>query len=142
MIPDRNRAHLVPYNTTYLERDLALRLGIPMYGADPKFFPLGTKTGSRRLFAEAGVPHPLGYGDIHSVPAAVAAICEMRRRKPEIAQVLVKLNEALSGEGNAVVDLQGLPKPAQQRRRPRSRRACAPCVASLQAWATRPSARS
>ena len=83
MIPDRNRAHLVPYNTTYLERDLALRLGIPMYGADPKFFPLGTKTGSRRLFAEAGVPHPLGYGDIHSVPAAVAAICDMRRRKPE-----------------------------------------------------------
>ena len=26
MIPDRNRAHLVPYNTTYLERDVALRL--------------------------------------------------------------------------------------------------------------------
>src|SRR5262245_48611098 len=65
MIPDRNRAHLVPYNTTYLERDLALRLGIPMYGADPKFFPFGTKTGSRRLFAEADVPHPLGHGDIH-----------------------------------------------------------------------------
>ncbi len=88
LIPDCNRAHLVPYNTTYLERDLALRLGIPMYGADPKFFPLGTKTGSRRLFAEAGIPHPLGYGDIRSIPAAVAAICEMRRRKPEIAQCL------------------------------------------------------
>jgi hypothetical protein len=110
MIPDRNRAHLVPYNTTYLERDVALHLGIPMYGADPKFFPLGTKTGSRRLFAEAGVPHPLGYGDIHAVPAAVAAICDMRRRKPEFAQVLVKLNESLSGEGNAVVDLQALPE--------------------------------
>ncbi|HXV25021.1 MAG TPA: peptide ligase PGM1-related protein [Alphaproteobacteria bacterium] len=109
LIPDRNRAHLVPYNTTYLERDLALRLGIPMYGADPKFFPFGTKTGSRRLFAEAGVPHPLGYGDIQSAPAAVAAIQEMRGQKPSIQQVLVKLNEALSGEGNAVVDLQNLP---------------------------------
>jgi hypothetical protein len=110
MIPDRNRAHLVPYNTTYLERDLALRLGIPMYGADPKFFPLGTKTGSRRLFAEAGVPHPLGSGNIQSVPAAIAAICEIRKRKPTAGQVLVKLNEAVSGEGNAVVDLQGLPE--------------------------------
>jgi len=110
MIPDRNRAHLVPYNTTYLERDLALRLGIPMYGADPKFFPLGTKTGSRRLFAEADVPHPLGSGNIQSVPAATAAICEIRRRKPAVGQVLVKLNEAISGEGNAVVDLQGLPE--------------------------------
>ena len=110
MIPDRNKAHLVPYNTTHLERDLALRLGIPMYGADPKFFPLGTKTGSRRLFAETGVPHPVGYGDIRSVPAAIAAIREIRKRKPTVAQVLVKLNEALAGEGNAVVDLQGLPE--------------------------------
>lgn len=111
MIPDRDRAHLVPYNTTYLERDLALRLGIPMYGADPKFFPFGTKTGSRRLFAEASVPHPLGHGDIQSVPAAVEAIRDIRKQKPVVGQVLVKLNEALSGEGNAVVDLQGLPKP-------------------------------
>lgn len=111
LIPDRDRAHLVPYNTTYLERDLALRLGIPMYGADPRFFPFGTKTGSRRLFAEADVPHPLGFGDIHSVPAAVSAIVRMRRNRPAVRQVLVKLNEALSGEGNAVVDLEHLPEP-------------------------------
>jgi hypothetical protein len=109
MIPDRNRAHLVPYNTTYLERDLALRLGIPMYGADPKYLPLGTKTGSRRLFAEAGVPHPLGSGNIQSVAAAVAAIRDIRKQKPTVGQVLVKLNESASGEGNAAVDLRGLP---------------------------------
>src|SRR5437870_674367 len=52
LILDFDRAHLVPYNTTTLERDLAIRLGIPMYGADAKFFPLGTKSGSRRIFAE------------------------------------------------------------------------------------------
>jgi hypothetical protein len=44
LIADCDRAHLVPYNTTTLERDLALRIGIPMYGADPKFFPFGTKS--------------------------------------------------------------------------------------------------
>ena len=54
LIPDPDRAHLVPFNTTELERDLALALGIPMYGADPRFFPYGTKTGCRRLFAGAG----------------------------------------------------------------------------------------
>ena len=32
LITDPARAHLIPYNTTTLERDLALRLGIPMYG--------------------------------------------------------------------------------------------------------------
>src|SRR4030095_2777502 len=29
LIPDLDRAHLVPYNTTEMERDLSLRLGIP-----------------------------------------------------------------------------------------------------------------
>src|SRR6185503_16998471 len=60
LIPNKDRAHLVPYNTTQMERDLALALGIPMYGADPKYFPLGTKSGCRQIFAEEGVPHPLG----------------------------------------------------------------------------------
>src|SRR4249919_3934913 len=34
LIMDPNRAHLVPFNTTNREKELALRLGIPMYGAD------------------------------------------------------------------------------------------------------------
>ena len=58
----RQRSHLVPYNTTELERDVALSLGIPMYGADPRLADLGSKTGCRRLFGELGVPHPLGVG--------------------------------------------------------------------------------
>src|SRR5262249_34968886 len=44
-IIDKDRAHLVCYNTTFLERNLALRLGIPLYGADPKHLSFGTKTG-------------------------------------------------------------------------------------------------
>ena len=66
LIPDRTRSHLVPYNTTSLERDVALALGIPMYGADPRLFDLGTKTGARRLFAEEGVRHPIGIEDLHT----------------------------------------------------------------------------
>jgi len=109
LIPDPTRAHLVPYNTTELERDLAVRLGIPMYGADPRFFSFGTKSGCRRLFAEEGVPHPLGIEDLHSVDDVVDAILQARAAKPEIAQVLVKLNEGVSGEGNALVDLSAVP---------------------------------
>jgi hypothetical protein len=45
LIMDADRAHRVPFNTTNREKELALRLGIPMYGADPKFFPLGPKSG-------------------------------------------------------------------------------------------------
>lgn len=111
LVPDPHRAHLVPFNTTELERDLALRLGIPMYGTDPKFFVLGTKSGCRKLFAEEGVPHPMGYENLASVDDVVGAIVAMRARKPALREVLVKLNEGVSGEGNALVELAGLPKP-------------------------------
>jgi hypothetical protein len=111
LVPNRAQTHLVPYNTTALERELAVRLGIPMYGADPKFFPLGTKSGSRRLFQEEGVPHPIGIENLASVDDAVHAIQRIRAERPGVAQVLVKLNEGVSGEGNALVDLAGLPAP-------------------------------
>ena len=111
LIPNPDRAHLVPYNTTQMERDLALALGIPMYGADPKYFPLGTKSGCRRIFAEEGVAHPLGVENLTSIGAVQAAIQQMRKQKPSIKQVLIKLNEGVSGEGNALVKLEGLPEP-------------------------------
>jgi hypothetical protein len=111
LIPDMDRAHLVPYNTTELERELAVELGIPMYAADPRFFGFGTKSGCRRIFAEEGVPHPLGFENLTSAEEVVSAIARMRQQKPSIAKVIVKLNEGVAGMGNAVVDLGGLPSP-------------------------------
>lgn len=111
LILDPDRAHLVPYSTTTLERDLALRLGIPMYGADPKFFPLGTKSGARRIFAEEGVAHPAGVENVHTEDEVVDAILRLRAGKPSIGQFVVKLNEGVSGSGNATVDLEGTPPP-------------------------------
>ena len=111
LIPDSDNAHMVPYNTTELERDLALRLGIPMYAADPGFFHLGTKSGCRRLFTEEGVSHPIGVEDLGSMEDVIDAIRSMRATKPDLREVFVKLNEGISGEGNASVDLGGLPSP-------------------------------
>jgi hypothetical protein len=111
LIMDPDRAHLVPFNTTNREKELALQLGIPMYGADPKFFPLGTKSGCRKIFMDEDVPFPLGREDIGSKEKLVDAIAQMRMTKPSIRQVMVKLNEGVSGEGNAVIDLMGLPAP-------------------------------
>lgn len=117
LVPDPTRAHLVPYNTTELERDLAVRLGIPMYGADPRYFPLGTKSGGRRVFREEGVPYPLGIENLSSVDDVTDAIVELRAEKPGIREVLVKLNEGVSGEGNALVDLGGVPEPGASNER-------------------------
>jgi PGM1 C-terminal domain len=117
LISDPDRAHLVPFNTTNREKELALRLGIPMYGADPKFFPLGTKSGCRKIFLEEEVAHPLGYENVASKDDLIQAITQMRARKPSIKQVLVKLNEGVSGEGNALVDLTELPRPGDPNER-------------------------
>jgi hypothetical protein len=111
MVPNPARSHLVPYNTTELERDVALSLGIPMYAADPRLAPLGSKSGCRRLFAETGVPHPLGVEGLHGFDGLVDAVVGMRAERPAMQSVIVKLNEGVSGEGNAVVTLSGLPAP-------------------------------
>jgi hypothetical protein len=117
LIMDPDRAHLVPFNTTNREKELALQLGIPMYGADPKFFSLGTKSGCRKIFMDENVLQPLGREDVGSKEDLVEAIAQMRRSKPSIKQVMVKLNEGVSGEGNAIIDLTRLPAPGDGKER-------------------------
>jgi hypothetical protein len=105
LVPDRASSHLIPYNTTPLERDVALCLGIPMYGADPRLADWGSKSGCRRLFAEEGVRHPLGHENLHTLEDVTAALLDMRTREPAMRGAIVKLNEGVSGAGNAFVDL-------------------------------------
>ena len=111
LIPNPDRAHLVPFLTTDLERELALQLDIPMYAADPRYFALGGKSGARRLFAEEGLPHPLGVENIDDEAGFVRAIAGMREQRPALRRVITKLNQGVSGMGNAVVDLRELPAP-------------------------------
>jgi PGM1 C-terminal domain len=110
LVPDPTRSHLMPYNTTGMERDLALALGIPMYGADPRLVGLGTKTGCRRLFAEEGIRHPLGVEDVHTMDDVTDAIIHMRSERDSLSAVIIKLDEGVSGEGNALVDVSNLPE--------------------------------
>lgn len=109
LIIDPDRAHLVPFMTTWADRELAMRLGIPMYGADPKDAVLGTKSAGRKLFAEVAVPHPAGREDLRTKDDAAAAIVDMRSDDPGLRAVVIKHNEGVSGFGNTKVDLTGLP---------------------------------
>jgi len=111
LVLDPDRAHLVPFMTTWADRELAMRLGIPMYGADPKDAWLGTKTAGRRLFAEVGVHHPLGREDLRTREDVGEAIATMRTEKPDLEAVVLKHNEGVSGFGNAVLELGSLPPP-------------------------------
>jgi hypothetical protein len=111
LVPNPEHSHLIPYNTTAFERDVAVSLGIPMYGADPRLEPLGTKSGCRRMFTSLQVPCPVGAEDLHGVDDLVAALVRMRRDRPAMSAAVVKLEEGVSGRGNALLRLGDLPAP-------------------------------
>jgi hypothetical protein len=63
------------------------------------------------MFEELSVPCPVGAEDLHTLDDIVAGVQSMRVRRPSLNQAIVKLNEGVSGAGNAMVDLHGLPAP-------------------------------
>jgi hypothetical protein len=108
-IDDPFMAHLTCFNSTRLERSLAVQLGIPLYGNDPALNALGTKSGSRELFREAGVPLPDGFEHLRDEGDILEAVIELKRRDPSLRRVAIKLDEGFSGEGNAVFSYEGAP---------------------------------
>ena len=57
------------------------------------------------------MPHPLGVEDLRTLDDLADAVVAMRAQRPTMDSVIVKLNEGVSGAGNAVVRLSGLPSP-------------------------------
>lgn len=101
-IGDRERAYITCYNSTAAERRLAVALGIPMNAVDPRLLWLGTKSGSRKAFREAGVNLPEGFEELHSETDVIDALLELRRKLPNLERAVIKLDEGFSGEGNAL----------------------------------------
>jgi hypothetical protein len=110
-VPNAARSHLIFYNVTDLERDVAVSLGLPLYGPDPRQAELGSKSGCRRTFEQLGVSYPVGAEDLHSTDDIVNAVREMRRKRGSLTEAIVKLNDGVSGSGNAMLDLRDLPEP-------------------------------
>jgi len=101
-IMDPSKAYLTVFNSTPHERKLAVLLGVPLNGCDPLLAPLGTKSGSRKVFREAGVGLPEGFEDLHTPHDVESALEELRGRRPGIRRAVIKLDESFSGEGNAL----------------------------------------
>jgi hypothetical protein len=106
LIGHTERRVLLPFVATGSEAQLALRLGIPMYGPDPDLAPLGTKSEARRVFAAAGVPVPPGVEDLRDRGDLVSALVDLQRRGGA-DEAIVKLDFLGGGLGNATVRLDG-----------------------------------
>ena len=104
-IGDPAQAHLSCFAATPLERTLAVRLGIPLYACDPALADLGSKSGSREVFREAGIALPDGAERLRDATDLAHAIAALKARQPALRRVVTKHEHGFSGEGNAVLDL-------------------------------------
>ncbi len=101
-IRDPMRAHMVCFNSSDFERTLAVALDLPLHSVDPDLSFLGTKSGCRETFREAGIELPFGFERLRTPDEMAEALYEIKRRDPETRRAVVKLNEGFSGEGNAL----------------------------------------
>ena len=107
LVLDPRLAIIQPFVMSDHEARLALALNIPVYGSHPELTALGTKSVSRRLFSEEGVPHPAGVEDIRSRGDLRDAIRAIREERPRLSGVVVKLDGGFGGHGNGMIDLLG-----------------------------------
>ncbi len=98
-------AMILPFCMSDDEVALAEALEIPIYGSDPALRWLGSKTGSRRVFADEDVPHPIGL-DVTGSGDLPEALAELRARSSEARSAVLKLDRGVSGLGNALLDLE------------------------------------
>jgi hypothetical protein len=94
-----------PWYVTDLEVEVAVQLGAPINGTAPNLWPLGYKSAGRRLFAQAGVPVPVGREDVRTVGEVVAGIAAIRSAHPAAPGVVIKHDNRGGGDGNVVLDL-------------------------------------
>lgn len=104
-IRDPSRAYLTVFRSTPLERRLAVQLDVPLNAADPGMEELCTKSGSRRLLRECGVPIPAGREDLRSEADVENALLELAAERPGLERAVLKLDTSVWERGHALVAL-------------------------------------
>ena len=98
------------FNGSCFERELAVRLGVPLYAADPELSSLGSKSGARRIFRESGVQVADGLEDLRDARDVAEALAELRTRNRGLQQAMIKLNDSFGGGGNVLFSFDGAPE--------------------------------
>ena len=109
-IPMGHIAHLACFNVTPLERSLAVRLGLPIYGCDPALYKWGTKSRSRQVFKDCNMLLPDGFEDVKNEAEIIAALIALKTKHPALKKAVIKMDDGFSGEGNAIFSYAGAPE--------------------------------
>lgn len=99
---DSRKGMLRCYNPGDLERRLAVKIGIPIFGGAEKFDFVGTKSGSRKIFKLAGLDYIPGWIYLKNFTELSIAMAKLLKDHPYYKKLMVKLDYSSSGRGNAV----------------------------------------
>lgn len=111
-IPEDHAAHMACFNVTPYERSLAVKLDIPIFGCDPDLLNLGSKSSSRQIFRECGLPFPAGFENLYSQEDIINALAALKSQNPLLRKAVVKINDGFSGEGNGIFSFENSEQPA------------------------------
>ena len=112
VVSESQAAHMTCFNATSLERALSLQLNIPLYAANPALAHLGSKSGGREIFREAGIKIAEGFENLEDDYDIVEALTKLKKQKPALRRAVIKLNEGFSGNGNALFSYADCPESA------------------------------
>jgi hypothetical protein len=108
-IPAQHPAHISFFNVTEKERELALKLDLPIYGTNPDLNFIGSKSGSRKIFKACGLLVPDGFEDVQGEEDVIEKLALLKRKHPSLKKAVIKLNDGFSGDGNAIFSFEEAP---------------------------------
>jgi pheganomycin biosynthesis PGM1-like protein/ATP-grasp domain-containing protein len=95
-------AHIATFNVTDYEKQLALKLDLPIFGCNSDLWYLGTKSGCRELFKNAAIRLPAGFENLKEEKEITHALTHLKTANPSLKKAVVKMNDGFSGDGNAI----------------------------------------
>lgn len=96
-------SYLTVYRSTSLEMELAVELGIPILGTDPRHEHLSRKSEARRVFESLGIavpPAEVNLQDMEDLGAGLIRLVQREEVTPSKPNVVIKQNDGVSGLGN------------------------------------------
>lgn len=109
-IPVGHFAHLSCFNVTCSERELAVKLQMPVYGCDPDLQYLSSKSNCRKIFRSCHINVPDGFEDLYTEEDIITSLAKLKIQNPSALNAVIKINEGFSGEGNAIFCYEGAPE--------------------------------
>lgn len=101
-LADKDSSFLLSFLNTGFENKLSRKLGIPSWGCLEDLEHVQTKSGNREIFAAANIKFADGFNNIKTVETLVNRIFELKEKYSESKRFVIKLDNGVSGDGNAL----------------------------------------